>query len=122
MQLISLVYATNFSFTHTLTVKQGLSLLLTIALLSVHVTDWMLVCQSLCLVSMIICLVAVVVASVGLRTSNFQAKYKLYWVGLVCFFSAGKFVFFPIKCGCLQWRAEMEPEREATPAALPPFL
>ncbi|BFZ23624.1 hypothetical protein BsWGS_26663 [Bradybaena similaris] len=64
--------------------------------------DWVVICQSLCLVSMIICLIAVVLVSVGLRTVNFQAKYKLYWVGLVSFFIAAlveivSLVIFPIK-------------------------
>ncbi|CAG5125853.1 unnamed protein product [Candidula unifasciata] len=64
--------------------------------------DWVTICQSLCLVSLIVCVIAIVVASIGLRTANFQAKYRLYWGGLVCFFIAAlieiiSLVIFPIK-------------------------
>uniref|UniRef100_A0A0B7AFJ6 MARVEL domain-containing protein n=1 Tax=Arion vulgaris TaxID=1028688 RepID=A0A0B7AFJ6_9EUPU len=64
--------------------------------------EWMPVCQSLCLISVIICIIAIIITSAGLRTVNFQAKYKLYWTGLVCFFLAvllelTSLVIFPIK-------------------------
>ncbi|CAL1531303.1 unnamed protein product [Lymnaea stagnalis] len=64
--------------------------------------EWVTACQALCLISLIVCIVAIVFTSIGLRTSNFTIKYKLYWVGLITFFVAVAFelislVIFPIK-------------------------
>ncbi|XP_059157618.1 transmembrane protein 47-like [Physella acuta] len=64
--------------------------------------EWISVCQALCLISLIVCIGAIVVTSIGLRTSNFTIKYKLYFTGLVIFFIAVAFeltslVIFPIK-------------------------
>ncbi|KAH9496531.1 hypothetical protein Btru_043286 [Bulinus truncatus] len=64
--------------------------------------DWVTICQALCIISLIVCLAAIVVTSVGLKTSNFRIKYKLYWIGLIIFFAAVAFelislVIFPIK-------------------------
>ncbi|KAK0061481.1 transmembrane protein 47 [Biomphalaria pfeifferi] len=64
--------------------------------------EWVTICQALCIISLIVCMAAIAITSVGLKTTNFILKYKMYWIGLIIFFAAAAFelislVIFPIK-------------------------
>ncbi|XP_076472676.1 transmembrane protein 47-like [Babylonia areolata] len=64
--------------------------------------DWLQVCRSLCLIALIFTFFGVVVTSAGLRSSNFRAKNRFYFWGMVLWFLAdalqlSSLVTFPIK-------------------------